>query len=354
MSEHVLNEESRRKSKEPVSSDKGTALIAAATASGSARNNRRVYTPGVSCAYCRMKNHDHTQCYKLNGYPSDHKLYDPHFVKPSWQPPNRHANTASSEDASWQSPNRHANTASSEGVSSSYEPRDHHGWTATIVDDHRDELANGDTVALHASGTADGTHQWTLDTGASSHFCNDRTLFDTFTASHHVVRVAAGKSFAALGTGTIVINFKRPDGTVQTVTLRDVVYVPEMYGNLLSLGRLAARGTKTELSTAGCKLIAPDNTVLAHTTLASDKLYRLTARAQHRTAVDIAVVATVSTVHVIQCFTRARSSPFQHAPRAGPSCECRACVSPRHVARGAILSSECPRLASASRCERSR
>ena len=97
MSEHVLNEEARRKGKQSVSSDKGTALVASATAFGSSRNNnRRINTPGASCAYCRMKNHEHTQCFQLNDYPHGHKLYNPHFVKPAWQPSSASANIAAS------------------------------------------------------------------------------------------------------------------------------------------------------------------------------------------------------------------------------------------------------------------
>jgi hypothetical protein len=91
MSQVVLDEELRRKDQDgDASTDKGTALSvigSAAKSNGATRSDRRSYTTGVTCAFCRMKNHDHTQCFKLNGYPPGHKLYDVHFVKPTWRPP---------------------------------------------------------------------------------------------------------------------------------------------------------------------------------------------------------------------------------------------------------------------------
>ena len=161
VSEAVLNEEGRRNERTPISDDKGTALLtghaaaprdyaaAVAQSYGGDRNNRRSYSSsGVTCAYCGKKNHEPAQCFSLNGYPPSHKLHDPRFIKPAWQPPTGRANTASSEAAS---------TLPAQGDC---------GWTATIVSEHHDELVNTN-VALHASSAVDGTHQWTLDTGAS-------------------------------------------------------------------------------------------------------------------------------------------------------------------------------------------
>ena len=267
----VLNEEGRRSERDQPVGDKGTALVAAGAAAkshGATRIDRRSHTMGATCSYCGMKYHDATQCFKLNGYPFGHTLHNPHFVRPTTS-------------------TGHANAASSSSTDSDS------GWTATIADDNG-LVGTGDSVALSASSAAaDGTHQWTLDTGASSHFCNDRTLFDTFfpSTTRREVTVAAGKSCAAVGTGTVAINFQQPDGALRTVVLHNVVYVPDMHGNLLSLGRLAERGTKTELTAAGCALIAPNGTVVAHTIRGADKLYRLTARAHRHTAVDIAVAA---------------------------------------------------------------
>ena len=73
-------------------------------------------------------------------------------------------------------------------------------------------------------------------------------------------------------------------------------------------GRLADRGTKTELTAAGCALITPNGTVLAHATRGRDKLYRLTARAGRHTVADVAVAASIPKVSCVDWHAR-----FGHA-----------------------------------------
>ena len=69
-----------------------------------------------------------------------------------------------------------------------------------------------------------------------------------------------------------------------------------MHGNMLSLGHLADRGTKTELTAAGYALIMPNGIVLAHTTRGRDKLYRLTARAERHNVAEVADAASIAKV----------------------------------------------------------
>ena len=269
VSYHVLGEEARRVQKAQESNDKGTALAAFASNytaaqrsaalvhphSAARNNNPRTHTIGSTCSHCRSRNHEHTQCWKLNGYPPSHKLYNPHFVKPGASA----TVAAAAAAAATATDNSHA-----EGTPS-------FGWTAVLVDEH---LIDTD-VALLASSTTNGSHQWIVDSGASAHFCNDHTLFDTLTPTTRQVNVAAGKSVPVLGTGSIALCIPQPDGSVQNMRLSDVLYVPEFLGNLLSVKRLVALGTMPVFDVTGCNLVAPDGTVKARALLSPAGLYKL-------------------------------------------------------------------------------
>ena len=149
-----------------------------------------------------------------------------------------------------------------------------------------------------------------MDSGASSHFCNDRTLFDTLTPTDRKVTVAAGKSIPVLGTGNVALCIPQPDGSVQSMHLSDVLYVPDFLGNLLSVKRLVAFGTMPEFSTTGCNLVASDGTVKARALLSPAGLYRFTARAERDTATVAAVAAVASVAPVNNVDWHAR---FGHA-----------------------------------------
>jgi hypothetical protein len=269
----VLTEETRRSQKTQVSSDKGTALTAAVLANRVAAQRNAAITQsrgaarrdqaaaGITCAYCSTQGHDYTMCWQLNGYPPDHKLYNANFVKVAWKPAagNDTAATATLRD---------------------------YAWSATVV-----EPVNN-TVAVSTTSVSDGTHEWALDSGASSHFCNDRSLFETFKASRTQVQVAAGKSITAFGIGSIALSTALPNGSVRTGRLNNVVYAPDMHSNLLSVRRLVARGTKPDFSPTGCSLIAPDGTVTAYAALAPTGLYRFTACATRRAHIDSTAIAS--------------------------------------------------------------
>ena len=83
--------------------------------------------------------------------------------------------------------------------------------------------------------------KWIADSGASEHLTDQRSSFLTFTpvqpGSWHVNGVGNTK-FPVLGRGSVAIKIYLEDGT-HDGTLHNVLYVPNLGGNLLSLGAVA-------------------------------------------------------------------------------------------------------------------
>ena len=85
--------------------------------------------------------------------------------------------------------------------------------------------------------------QWLIDSGASKHMCFDQGSFDqnTFVSGTPLgvsgVVMGNGSLAAVLGTGQVTIT-TRVGKKLQSIVLRDVLYVPALRRNLLSVSSL--------------------------------------------------------------------------------------------------------------------
>jgi transposase InsO family protein len=289
MSAVLLAEEQRRRQRATASEEKvGTALFTSSAPARTAPNgrvsqsqqpqSRRGYTKGATCAYCRRRDHIEADCYQLHGFPVGHPRHDPNFVKP--RGPMR-AMTASS--------------AASEADTIEW------AWAATVLTE--DDHPSTQKVPPSSPPNSADVHHWVLDSGASSHFCNDRSLFTTFNATDtRRVQVAAGDIRLSSGSGTVRVDVLLPDGTYYAGTISDVVFVPDMHANLLSMALLVDRGMRFEVTAPAINMFAPDGSVCGVAQRAGRDLWRLPARR----AVSALTAATVGVDH---------HSRFGHADR---------------------------------------
>ncbi|KAK0599546.1 hypothetical protein LWI29_006218 [Acer saccharum] len=83
---------------------------------------------------------------------------------------------------------------------------------------------------------------WWLDTGATIHICKDRSLFKTYekTEDGNEVKVANNFRSKVVGKGTVEFSFT----SGKTLTLVNVLHVPDMCKNLISGDLLNKRGFK--------------------------------------------------------------------------------------------------------------
>ena len=106
------------------------------------------------------------------------------------------------------------------------------------------EEGNFSAVVTEANIVSNMTDWW-LDSGATKHICGTRGAFTTFTAVGEGERLYMGNSSSSKveGKGTVVLKFT--SGNV--LTLKDVLYVPEVRKNLVSGFVLVKKGFKIVL-----------------------------------------------------------------------------------------------------------
>ena len=91
---------------------------------------------------------------------------------------------------------------------------------------------------------------WIVDSGASCHICHDRTLFTQLTNLKKVqeVTLGDGPNLQALGSETVKLELVLPNGEPQRKCLHDVLFVPGLSYNLLSVAKMTDSGKKVKFS----------------------------------------------------------------------------------------------------------
>ncbi|XP_078439273.1 uncharacterized protein LOC144709570 [Wolffia australiana] len=123
---------------------------------------------------------------------------------------------------------------------------------------------------------SDTTHQhsdlWYLDTGATSHVTGNRIFFAHLDESEEgFVKFGDGSRIEIQGKGIITV--LRKDG--HNICFRDVLFVPKLCANILSLGRLDEEGYKVIMHQTALTIYDQDDTLLARVHRTHGHLYLL-------------------------------------------------------------------------------
>ena len=122
-----------------------------------------------------------------------------------------------------------------------------------------DSDSDSDPIRLFMSqgspSQGDLQHQWIVDSGASRTMCSNREWFSHFTHLPIPVNIALGDNSSIQGTGIgrITLSMKAA-GMWHHAVLQDVLYVPELHGNLLSVAQLARCGADVRFAKGGCQI----------------------------------------------------------------------------------------------------
>ncbi len=100
-------------------------------------------------------------------------------------------------------------------------------------------------------------HKWYLDSGATKHYCPDRTLFRGYCEleTPQNILVADGKSVAGVGTGEIIW---QDECLGESVTLKDVLYAPAMNQSLISVARITENGFTVKFTGDQAEILSKD------------------------------------------------------------------------------------------------
>lgn len=111
---------------------------------------------------------------------------------------------------------------------------------------------------------------WYLDTGCSNHMCGEKSLFsDLDEAYRDAVKFGNNSHVAVMGKGHIHIsargNFK----------ISDVLYVPELKTNLLSMGQLQEKGFEIIIKDGACRIQSKNLGTIAEAKMTPNRLFPL-------------------------------------------------------------------------------
>lgn len=97
---------------------------------------------------------------------------------------------------------------------------------------------------------SDASH-WFIDSGASCHMTHDRNLLNDFEASfgNGDITVANNEKLKVLGSGTASIIMNN-----ETIAVKDVLHVPQLSANLLSVSRMVKSGNSVTFDRNGCSV----------------------------------------------------------------------------------------------------
>ena len=105
------------------------------------------------------------------------------------------------------------------------------------------------------------TIDWIIDSGASCHMCNDESLFKELVALHDPQEITLGDGYCvkAIGKGTIFMY------TVdkKKIELKDVLLIPNLAFNLLSVSKSAKSGKHFQFSDTICQIIDSEGEIIA-------------------------------------------------------------------------------------------
>lgn len=110
-----------------------------------------------------------------------------------------------------------------------------------IDNEEDDEILTINEKQLLKMDLTDST-DWTLDSGATSHISNNRSLFaELRPITNKKVKIANGSKIDILGIGTCRIRLMNERGKWTTCLLTDVLFAPDLTGNFISIRKLNMR-----------------------------------------------------------------------------------------------------------------
>ena len=129
-------------------------------------------------------------------------------------------------------------------------------------------------VVSHAlqSGSAGN---WIVDSGATCHMCSNKKFFVDLQPLKQQMEVTLGDghTLKAIGSGVVSLKMKLPNSTSSRCNVQDVLYVPALSYNLLSVAKAAESGKVTEFNDSGCQIVGSDGRLIAKATRVGSLYY---------------------------------------------------------------------------------
>ena len=122
-------------------------------------------------------------------------------------------------------------------------------------------------VTSHALSTLECSEadSWIVDSGATCHICNDRQSFTDFHTLEKPqdVTLGDGHALSAIGTGNVNLELVLGNGKTRGCKLHNVLYVPKLAFNLLSVSKATEAGKRVLFHPTDCQIVDCNDKVVA-------------------------------------------------------------------------------------------
>ena len=110
---------------------------------------------------------------------------------------------------------------------------------------------------MMSASSSSRTKDWIVDSGATCHMCNDDKLFVKLRSLKQPLEVTLGDgcTVEATGQGTVVLEMASTSGKMSRCKLHEVLYVPDLSNNLLSVSKAVEAGKVVEFSETSCQIL---------------------------------------------------------------------------------------------------
>ena len=140
-------------------------------------------------------------------------------------------------------------------------------------------------IASHALSVQSSKEQcvWVVDSGATCHMCHDVKLFTTLCQIEEPIEVMLGDNHAltATGRGEVVLDMVLPNGESKSCTLHNVLYVPKLAYNLISVTKASQTGKVVKFTKSACYVLDKRHKIIAKATKVGD-LYLIDHKVNHK------------------------------------------------------------------------
>lgn len=111
---------------------------------------------------------------------------------------------------------------------------------------------------------------WVIDSGATSHICYNEKSFKKIDYKYkNSINVANGEKVNVEGKGTCEIEFVNEKGDISKALLTDVLFVPKIKGNLISVKKLTDKGFTINFKKSFCEIIWLDRQIAIADTMSN-------------------------------------------------------------------------------------
>lgn len=134
---------------------------------------------------------------------------------------------------------------------------------------------NSGYLVVFSTSTSDNDNGWYVDSGASMHLTIHRDwLYDEILPPINTIRVADDKKLPVKACGKVNLHVLNKNGRFEEIAVQNVLYVPELATNFLSVSQIIMNGCQVQFDKDGCRIFNKIAQEVAKAKLANN-MYRL-------------------------------------------------------------------------------